>query len=261
MAALTKPPDAGVLGAFIAKLRNLGLDDAKELQPLLGLVKVKRGIIRGEDILSPYSSSKHLTVLLTGIACLYKRLEDGSRQICTFQYSGDFCDLHRHVLRNPDPGLAVGALSDCSVGTICYKDLDRALEQHPKLSLALWRSTMLEASIFRERLLHLSRRPALERVAHLLCEQLARRDAADISDAIIPLTQIDLADAAGLSVVHVNRTFQELRKLGVLSENGRAIEVVNRKELVDVAKFDPRYLDMPKLLFQWQVHIEGAVVD
>src|SRR5262249_22291314 len=225
MATLTKPPDAGVLDAFIAKLRNLGLDGTEELQSLLGIFKAKRGVGRGEDIVSPYSSPKHLTELLTGIACLYKRLEDGSRQICTFQYAGDFCDLHRHVLRNPDRELAAGALSDCSVGTICYKDLDRALDQHPKLSLVLWRSTMLEASIFRERLLHLSRRPALERIAHLLCEQLARRDAADISDAIIPLTQIDLADAAGLSVVHVNRTFQELRKLGVLSENGRAIEV------------------------------------
>jgi len=95
MAALTKPPDAGVPGSFIAKLRNLGLDRTEELQPLLGMVKVKRGISRGEDILSPYSSSKHLTVLLTGIACLYKRLEDGSHgNFPTKAGSGGVAFLH-----------------------------------------------------------------------------------------------------------------------------------------------------------------------
>ena len=90
-------------------------------------------------------------------------------------------------------------------------------------------------------------------------EALARLEAAGIYSAVIPLTQIDLADAAGLSVVHINRIFQDLRRLGVLSEKGRAIEVVSRKRLVDIAGFDRRYLDMPKLLSQWQVHIEETV--
>ena len=69
---------------------------------------------------------------------------------------------------------------------------------------------------------------------------------AGISDAIIPLTQIDLADAAGLSVVHINRTFQQLRTLGVLSNNGRTIEVANRERLIRIAQFDGQYLNMPE---------------
>lgn len=245
--------------ALVQKFRSLGLDREEELNAFLEIVKVSRDGKRGEDIVGAGSFPRHLTVLLTGLTCLYERLEDGSRQIYAFQYPGDFCDLHSYVLPEPDLALAVGALTDCSTGIIYYKDLDPTIRRHPQLGLVLWRASMLEASILRERLLNASRRPALERVAHLLCEQLARREAIGSYNGVIPLTQIDLADAAGLSVVHINRIFQDLRKLGALSENGRAIEVVNRKRLVDIARYDRRYLDMPKRLSQWQVYIEGTV--
>src|SRR5262249_30817305 len=151
---------------------------------------------------------------------------------------GDFCDLNRYVLPEPNGAVAVAALTDCLVGTICYKELDRALGQHPNVSLALWRATMLEASIIRERLFNVSRRSALQRVDHVLCELLARREAIGIDCSTIPLSQIDLADAAGLSVVHVNRTVQSFRTLGVLSANGRAIEVKDRERLRQMTNFD-----------------------
>ena len=117
---------------------------------------------------------------------------------------------------------------------------------------------MLEASIFRKRLLNVGRQPALQRVAHLLCEQLARREAVGLNSATIPLTQMDLADAAGLSIVHINRTFQELRRLNILSKEGRAIKVVDRERLAGLASFDGNYLNMPQLLSHWQVKIERA---
>jgi len=65
---------------------------------------------------------------------------------------------------------------------------------------------------------------------------------------VIPLTQVDLYDVSGLSVVHMNRTVQDLRELGILSKNRRGIEVVHRERLVDIAKFDGRYLDIPLVL-------------
>jgi hypothetical protein len=94
-------------------------------------------------------------------------------------------------------------------------------------------------------------------VANLLCEQLARREAIGINRPVIPLTQIDLADAAGLSVVHLNRIIQALRSLGVLA-NSHAIEVVDRKHLVNIARFDGRYLNMPQLLSKWKIYLEGS---
>ena len=94
-------------------------------------------------------------------------------------------------------------------------------------------------------------RPAACR--HLLCEQLFRLGP---DHRVIPLNQIDVADTVGLSVVHTNRTFQDLRKLGVLSEK-RHIEVVNYERLQELAVFDGRYLDPSESLSRWELHIEN----
>jgi CRP-like cAMP-binding protein len=219
-------------------------------------MKVKAHASRGEDIVSPGNASSYLRVLLDGVACSYERLTDGNRQIYAFQYPGDFCDLARHVLPESSNEVAVAALTDCLIGIIEQRDLEQLIAQHPTLGLALWRATMLEASIFRQRLLNVGRQPALQRVAHLLCEQLARCEAVGINSTTIPLTQVDLADAVGLSIVHINRTVQELRRLGIVSTKGRAIEVVDRSALGTLASFDGQYLNMPQMLSHWQISIE-----
>jgi CRP-like cAMP-binding protein len=244
-------------GPVIRKLRNLGgAESDAELEAVLKRIKVSARASRGEDIIGPGKASRNFRVLLDGVACSYERLTNGSRQIYTFQYPGDFCDLHRHVLPESNNEVAVAALTECSIGIIEHRDLDQLIAQYPSLGLALWRATMLEASIFRKRLLNIGRQPALQRVAHLLCEQLARREAVGINSATIPLTQGDLADAVGLSIVHINRTVQELRKLGILSTKGPAIEVVNRAALVALANFDGQYLNMGQVLSHWQISIE-----
>lgn len=247
-----------VLEALIRKLRSLGVERDAELEAVLKRVKVRGSSLRGEDIIAPGGSARHSTLLLEGVACLYERLPDGNRQIYAFQYSGDFCDLHRHVFPETNNDIAVAAVTDCSIGIIEHKDLEQLIAQFPSLGLALWRASMLEASIFRKRLLNVGRQPALQRVAHLLCEQLARREAVGLTSSTIPLSQMDLADAAGLSIVHVSRTFQELRRLNILSKEGRTIKVEDREQLVRLAGFDGNYLNMPQLLSNWHVRIDGA---
>jgi CRP-like cAMP-binding protein len=256
MTSLLKRSGRQAFDPLIQKLRSLGVDSDTELDAVLNRIKVRAGTRRGEDIIAPGRSPRHSTVLMDGVACLYERLKDGNRQIYAFQYPGDFCDLHQHVLPETNNEVAVAAITDCSIGIIEHKDLEQLIAQYPSLGLALWRATMLEASIFRKRL-H-GRQPALQRVAHLLCEQLARRQAVGINSATIPLTQMDLADAAGLSIVHVNRTFQELRRLNILSKEGRTIKVVDRERLAGLASFDGNYLNMPQLLSHWQIKIERA---
>jgi CRP-like cAMP-binding protein len=256
MTDLTGPTGADAIRPVIWKMRSLGLASEAEVQPLLRLIKVRVRASRGEDIIGPGNASRYLTVLLDGVACSCERLTDGNRQIYAFQYPGDFCDLARHVLPESNNEVAVAALTDCSIGIIEYRALEQLIAQHPSLALALWRATMLEASIFRQRLLNVGRLPALQRVAHLLCEQLARCEAVGINGATIPLTQVDLADAVGLSIVHINRTVQELRRLGTLSTKGRAIEVVDRAALVTLANFDGQYLNMPQVLSHWQISLE-----
>jgi CRP-like cAMP-binding protein len=256
MTSLLKRSGPEAFGPVIRKLRSLGgLESDTELDAVLGRIKVRAGTSRGEDIIAPGRSPRQSTVLLQGVACLYERLKDGSRQIYAFQYPGDFCDFHRHLLPESNDGVAVAAMTDCSIGIIEHKDLEQLIAHYPSLGLALWRATMLEASIFRKRLLNVGRQPALQRVAHLLCEQLARQEAVGINNATIPLTQVDLADAVGLSIVHVNRVFQELRRLNILKE-GRTTKVVDREQLVCLAGFDGNYLNMPELLAHWQVKVE-----
>ena len=239
--------------ALALKLKSLGAD-ADDLDLALQAVKHYFCAAPGADVVRAGDSVGRSTVLLAGMACSYKRSEDGARSILAFHHPGDFCDLHQYALPERDSEVGIQALTDVVVATIDYRDVDR-LFARPKLALAFWRVTMLEAAIYRERLTNASRATALERVAHLLCEQLARREAAGIGSGRLPLSQIDVADATGLSVVHVNRTIQTLRNLDVLSKAGH-LEVIDRNQLAQVAKFDSRYLDMPQLLSRWAVRVE-----
>jgi CRP-like cAMP-binding protein len=241
--------------SLAAKLESLGMDQ-DELDAFVQFLKLQRRIPAGADIIRAAQSTRHSTLLLSGVACSYKRLEDGTRQIYSFQYAGDFCDLHRYVLPVWNEAIAVQALADCSIATIDHADIERLLVKHPKLGLALWRTTMLEANILRERLSNARRGSAVQRVANLLCEQLVRREAIGIASPVIPVTQVDIADAAALSFVHVNRTIQALRNLNVLSKANHAIEVVDRKQLARIAGFDGRYLKMPGFVTKWAVQIE-----
>src|SRR5262249_31689488 len=256
MAGLMKPADAGGLQPLLRKLNSLGFHDEDELRCLLDSVSLQRSTPQGEDIVGAGDAPRRLTVLLAGVACLYQTMESGERQIYAFYYPGDFCDLNRYVWSKRAAETAVRALTDCSIGTIEYRDLDEAIERHRKVARAVWLATMLEASILREGLTNVTQRPALQRVSHLLCEQLHRRRAIGIDSGVVPLTQIELADAAGLSVIDINRVVQDLRKLGVISASGATIEVVNWERLAEIANFDNRYLTMPATLSKWEVRTE-----
>ena len=238
------------------KLASLGVA-GEEADALLCRIDVTASSNPSADIKAAGSSPRRSTILIEGVACLYERLENGGRQIFSFQYPGDFCDLNRHLLPTTNNEVAIAAITRCTVGTISHSDLEQLVERYPSLGLALWRAAMLEASILRKRLLSIGRQSALERVAHLLCEQLARREAAGIDNNSIPLSQLDLADAVGLSIVHVNRTFKELQRQNLLSKDGRTMKVVDRRGLARLAAFDGNYLNMPQLLARWQVKIEA----
>lgn len=235
------------------KLLRLGVHE-NDLGVILSRIRTGPRLQRGDNILAARHSANHLTVLMDGIACLYERLTDGSRQIYSFQYAGDFCDLGRHVLEATEPKTVVGAVTECRIGYLENRVLDQLLVQYPSFGTALWRSCVIETGALRATLLS-SRQPALQCVAHLLCEQLARQSATGIDEAIIPISQVDLADAAGLSVVHVNRVFQELLAMNLLSKVGRYIMVVDRGRLARLGNFDGRCLDMPKVLSSWNVKI------
>jgi len=241
--------DAGTGLPLDLKLKSLGAQP-DDLAVFLQAAQRCVSVPAGADVIREAEAGGQVKVLLAGTTCAYKRREDGGRSILSFQHPGDFCNLHHYVLPDAEPGIAIQALTDATLAIIDYRDMDGFLAR-PSLASALWRASLLEAAVYRERLSSTGRGTALERVAHLLCEQLARREAVGIHTPRLPFSQIDVADAAGLSVVHVNRTIQVLRKLNVLSQARQAIEVIDRARLEQIAGFDDGYLNMPRRDSQW----------
>ncbi len=246
--------DWGIDSPLSLKLKRLGAQ-ADDLDILLRALKRRVRVSAQDDVIREADTAAQVRILLAGTACSYKRQKDGGRSILSFQHSGDFCDLHRYIVPDLDAAIGIRALTDCIVAVIDHRDMDGLLSR-PTLASAFWRASMFEAAVYRERLSRTGRGTALERVAHLLCEQLARREAVGVHASRLPFSQIDLADATGLSVVHVNRTIQTLRGLKMLSKARQAIEVVDRKQLEEIAGFDGRYLNLPASASKFAVRIE-----
>ena len=116
------------VAALASKFESLG-SDRYEVEALAQLLKHQPRVLAGTDIIRATSSAKQLTLLFAGVACSYTRLEDGTRQIYSFLYPGDFCDLYRYVLPELDEAMAVQAITDCWVATIAHADIERLLAQ------------------------------------------------------------------------------------------------------------------------------------
>jgi CRP-like cAMP-binding protein len=232
--------------SFLRKLNNFGALSDEEQHALQTIVGPSKQIKRGEEIIADGSSPTHSTLLLRGLACRYKMLEDGQLHIFAFQYRGDICDIQSFVLNEVD--YAVAALHPCTVAPIAHDDVKRVTGQYPNIARVLWRDSMIDSCIFREWLLNVGRRPALSRIAHMLCEQTARLEAINENGSHVVITQAELADATGLSAVHINRTLQELRELGILAKRSRPVTILRPDKLSAIAHFDGRYLHAAELI-------------
>src|SRR3981081_1513746 len=167
----------------------------------------------GTDIVLQGDVPRSAFVLTHGMAFRYRLLPDGKRQILTFIIPGDVFGLHAFLLRAMDH--SIGTLVPTRLAAISRATVFDLFEHHPRIGAALWWSALQEEAINRERIVALGRRSARGRVAYLLCELVWRLMAVGLAedDAIqLPLTQAELADALGLTPVHINRTLQDKRR-------------------------------------------------
>jgi CRP-like cAMP-binding protein len=135
---------------------------------------------------------------------------------------------------------------------------------HPRIGAALWWSAMQEEAMLRERIVALGRRSAPSCVAYLLCELVLRQRVIGMAGdhAIrLPLTQTDLADALGLTSVHVNRVLQRFRRDQLLTLEHRRLTQRNGGRLEAIAGFTPNYLQLnstPAEVIRYLDELESA---
>lgn len=190
---------------------------------------------------------EHVHVVLEGVACRYRLTEGGHRSIMDLILPGDFCDLHVFVLNRMDH--FVGTVSECRVASLSAEALDELVHTHPRITRALWWSSLVDESVLREWLVNMGRRRSDRQMAHLFCEWHARLTAvghADETGFPQPLTMEDLADVLGRSPVHTQRTMQVLRDEGLVVTQDRHVTIPDLARLRAYASFDPAYLHLDR---------------
>jgi CRP-like cAMP-binding protein len=172
-------------------------------------------------------------------------VESGKRQIMAFCLPGDIPDLQSLALDKMDHSL--GTLRPCTVAEIPHSEIRELFEDQPRLAEVLWRETLIDAAVFRQWLISVGRRSAVQCIAHIICEFVTRMEAIGRSDGVtceLPMTQTDLADAAALSLVHVNRSLRELRESKLVTISATSLAIHSWDGLKNVAEFDASYLQL-----------------
>jgi len=236
--------DLQPINALMRKLNSLGPLTEPERRLMDDVVLHVRDVGPDQDLAREGERPGQCLLLLDGFCCRYKALADGRRQIVSFNISGDFLDLPGFVLTGLDH--SISTLTQVRLAAIPHAVIGE-WGRHPNLALLLWRDTVVDAAIYREWVLNVGRRSAYQRVAHVLCELATRLQAVGLARSGVcdlPIIQSELADATGLSTVHVNRVIQELRRDGLIELRGRSFAARDWEGLKLAAGFDPNYLHL-----------------
>lgn len=187
-------------------------------------------------------------VLLEGYAFRHKLTGDGSRQILAINIPGEALDFQNLFLEEADHNVQM--LTRGVIADVPREAIEDLVARHFEVGRAILISSLVEASIFREWVVNIGQRDSRSRIAHLLCEFAYRLNAQALHAGDIyelPITQEQLADATGLTPVHVNRVLQALQREGLIERDRRMIRFPNWERMRDVADFNPRYLHTAEL--------------
>jgi len=224
----------------LESVARLGAEEREAVETLCSDIRVlgaRRNIIREGD------RPDHIHLVLEGWAARYKLLPDGARQITAFLIPGDFCDLHVTILREMDHSIAT--LTRARVAFIARGRIETVTEEHPRLARAFWWATLVDEAVLRAWIVNTGRRDAAEAIGHLMCELYVRMRNVDLARDHrfeLPLTQEEIADALGLTPVHVNRVLQRMRSDGLISFKAGLLTIHDYKRLEGASGFNPNYL-------------------
>lgn len=234
---LLQSPLTRKLSAFVALSET-------DLDTLARFHRRRRNFEAGHEMVQEGRSNKSAFILAKGWACSFKLLPDGARQIVNFHVPGDFLGLRSILFRTADD--TTEAVTRIEASEVLASDIFDGFARAPRLATAvLWAASRDEAMVV-EHLVNIGRRSADVRMAHFLLELAMRLRLVGIGDASgydCPLTQYHMADALGLSAVHVNRVLRHLREEGLVTFQRGRVRFDSFTELTALAGFDPDYLD------------------
>ena len=225
------------------KLQRIAQLSPSDLDRLYKLPIRMERVPRSRLLVREGKQPEHCCLLVSGFAARYKEAANGLRQIVSFHLSGDLLDIQHLLLEKADH--SVEAITDAEIGWVPKSELIDLAMERPAIGKALWRDSLIDGSIFREWVLNVGRRDGKTRIAHMLCEFVARCEAAGLGAAegfVLPMTQEQIADAVGLTAVHVNRCLRALDGDRVVVRNGAQFRVIDWHRLSTIGDFDPAYL-------------------
>ena len=238
------PSTYSAMQKFLERLLSRSTLGPAEQQAILNLPYKVVQVRARTDIVSPGETVSNACLVAKGLIARFDQMRDGRRQIVAFHIAGDMCDLHSVVA--PTAAWGMAALNGSTVLHVPHSDLRNIAIDFPGIALAFWRDGTVDASILAKWVGNLGRQDARARVAHVLCEVGIRMEcgglAVDRTCFVLEATQEQLADAVGLTAVHVNRTMQALRRDGLIESRGHTVEVKDWRRLAETAEFDPAYL-------------------
>jgi CRP-like cAMP-binding protein len=236
-------PNGDVLALRLQAYTKLSQDDLQAIDRLSR--RGVRDLGARRDLIREGDEPRSIFLMLDGWACRYKTLPDGRRQVVGLFIPGDICDLNIYILKEMDHN--IGAISQVKVAEIARDDFEQLMRDHPRVTQALLWDELVNLAVQREWTLNVGQRTAYERIAHLLCEMFLRLRAVGLTDGAschFPMTQVDIADATGLTAVHVNRTLQELRRDGLIELQSKTLAIPDLKRLQSAAMFNENYLHL-----------------
>ena len=232
---------------LISRLAALGSLTDADRAAISALPMRYQAFAANDEVVPQGEAPSECCLVLDGLLCRYKLMADGRRQIIALLAPGDLPDLHGLHLDRMDHYLA--ALSRARVAFIPHTAMRDLMAYSPAVAASLWRETLIDAAVTREWVVGLGRRSAFSRLAHLFCELAIKLERAGMrrgEEYPLPLRQAELADALGLSLVHLNRVLQQLRKLEAVDVHGGVLKIIDWRKLTEVAEFHPGYLHLPQ---------------
>jgi CRP-like cAMP-binding protein len=231
------------LAPFVAKLQKCVNLSQADSSALYALPYTLRNFDPGSYLYREGERPSHCFIIVSGFAAGQKIVRNGSRQIVDILLRGDAVDPANALIGVTNHGVQV--LTRLQAALVPLPTMSALVAANPAVARAIWIQTLVHTSIQREWTANVGRRDARTRIAHLLCELGIRQEEAGVcprDNYELPMTQEQLADATGLTSVHVNRVLGNLRAEGIIGGRNRHVFVPDWGRLTSVGDFRTNYL-------------------